>query len=58
MNWYDRGVSPYLIDIACGLPMVQVQRRHLVLQAQPRGGHHRRADGPVSRAVAHRRRQL
>jgi hypothetical protein len=38
--------------------MVQVQRRHLVLQAQPRGGHHRRADGPVSRAVAHRRRQL
>jgi len=36
MNWYDRHVLPYLIDFACGLPMVQAQRRLLVPQAQGR----------------------
>ena len=36
MNWYDRHLLPYLIDIACGLPMVQKQRRQLVPQAQGR----------------------
>ena len=36
MNWYDRAVLPYLIDWACGLPMVQNQRRQLVPQAQGR----------------------
>ena len=36
MNVYDRYVLPYLIDIACGLPMVQKQRRQLVPQAQGR----------------------
>jgi ubiquinone/menaquinone biosynthesis C-methylase UbiE len=36
MNWYDRHLLPYLIDIACGLPMVQNQRRQLVPQAQGR----------------------
>ena len=30
MNWYDRVVLPYLIDMACGLPMVQKQRSQLV----------------------------
>ena len=36
MNVYDRYVLPYLLDIACGLPMVQHQRRQLVPQAQGR----------------------
>ena len=36
MNWYDRVVLLYLIDIACGLPMVQQQRRQLVPQAHGR----------------------
>ena len=36
MNWYDRHVLPWLIDIACGLPMVQAQRRLLVPQARGR----------------------
>ena len=36
MNWYDRHLLPYLIDFACGLPMVQSQRRKLVPQAQGR----------------------
>ncbi|PUE19134.1 SAM-dependent methyltransferase [Limnohabitans sp. MMS-10A-160] len=36
MNWYDRHLLPYLIDIACGLPMVQKQRRQLVPQAHGR----------------------
>ena len=36
MNWYDRHLLPYLIDMACGLPMVQKQRRQLVPQAQGR----------------------
>ena len=36
MNVYDRFVLPYLIDIACGLPMVQKQRSQLVPKAQGR----------------------
>ncbi len=36
MNWYDRVVLPCMIDIACGLPMVQKQRRQLLPQAQGR----------------------
>ena len=36
MNWYDRHVLPWLIDIACGLPMVQAKRRLLVPQARGR----------------------
>ena len=36
MQLYDRYVLPYLIDFACGLPMVQAQRRQLVPQAQGR----------------------
>lgn len=36
MNWYDRHVLPWLIDTACGLPMVQAQRRLLVPQARGR----------------------
>ena len=36
MNWYDRVVLPYVIDMACGWPMVQKQRRQLVPQAQGR----------------------
>ena len=36
MNGYDRYILPWLIDIACGLPMVQAQRRLLVPQARGR----------------------
>ena len=36
MNWYDRHLLPYLIDMACGLPMVQKQRSQLVPKAQGR----------------------
>ena len=36
MNWYDQHILPWLIDIACGLPMVQAQRRQLLPQAQGR----------------------
>lgn len=36
MNWYDRVVLPYLIDRACGMPMVQNQRRLLVPGARGR----------------------
>lgn len=36
MNWYDRVVLPYMIDMACDLPMVQKQRRQLLPQAQGR----------------------
>ena len=36
MNWYDHLVLPYVIDFACGLPMVQKQRRQLVPRAQGR----------------------
>jgi ubiquinone/menaquinone biosynthesis C-methylase UbiE len=36
MGLYDRYVLPYLIDIACGLPMVQAQRRQVVPKANGR----------------------
>ncbi len=36
MNWYDQHILPWLIDIACGLPMVQARRRALVPQARGR----------------------
>ena len=36
MNWYDRHILPWLIDIACGFPMVQHKRRALVPQARGR----------------------
>ena len=36
MSWYDQHILPWLIDIACGLPMVQHKRRALVPQAQGR----------------------
>ena len=36
MSWYDRHILPWLIDIACGLPMVQHKRRALVPRARGR----------------------
>lgn len=36
MNGYDQHILPWLIDIACGLPMVQSKRRSLVPLAQGR----------------------
>ena len=36
VEWYDRLVLPYLIDIACGLPMVQRKRQTLIPQARGR----------------------
>lgn len=36
MNWYDRVVLPWMIDIACGLPMVQAKRQSLVPLARGR----------------------
>jgi len=36
MNWYDQHILPWLIDIACGLPMVQARRWALVPQAKGR----------------------
>ena len=36
MNWYDRHLLPWLIDIACGMPMVQAKRQWLVPQARGR----------------------
>jgi ubiquinone/menaquinone biosynthesis C-methylase UbiE len=36
MNWYDRVALPYLIDMACGMPMVQQQRRQVVPGAHGR----------------------
>lgn len=36
MGFYDQHILPYFIDFACGLPMVQAQRRQLVPQAQGR----------------------
>ena len=36
MNWYDRVVLPLMIDIACGLPMVQAKRQSLVPLARGR----------------------
>lgn len=36
MHVYDRFVLPWLIDLACGLPMVQARRRALLPQAHGR----------------------
>ena len=36
MNGYDRHILPWLIDMACGLPMVQARRKALVPLAQGR----------------------
>lgn len=36
MYVYDRFVLPWLIDLACGLPMVQARRRELLPQAHGR----------------------
>ena len=36
MSWYDRHLLPWLIDFACGLPMVQGRRAALVPQARGR----------------------
>jgi ubiquinone/menaquinone biosynthesis C-methylase UbiE len=36
MNGYDRYILPWLIDVACGLPMVQSMRKELVPQARGR----------------------
>ena len=36
MSWYDQHILPWLIDIACGLPMVQARRWALVPQARGR----------------------
>ncbi len=36
MRWYEQHVLPWLIDIACGLPMVQGRRAALVPQARGR----------------------
>ena len=35
MRWYDQHILPWLIDIACGLPMVQGRRAALVLGLYP-----------------------
>lgn len=36
MRWYDQHILPWLIDVACGLPMVQARRQALVPLAQGR----------------------
>ena len=36
MNWYEQHILPWLIDMACGLPMVQARRQALVPQARGR----------------------
>jgi ubiquinone/menaquinone biosynthesis C-methylase UbiE len=36
MGFYDQHLLPYLLDFACGLPMVQAQRRQLLPKAQGR----------------------
>jgi ubiquinone/menaquinone biosynthesis C-methylase UbiE len=36
MGLYDRYVFPHLIDLACGLPMVQARRKQLIAQARGR----------------------
>lgn len=35
-SWYDRHVLPYLLDFACGLPMISAQRRQVIPQAAGR----------------------
>ncbi len=29
-SWYDQHVLPYLVDFACGMPMIQSQRRKVI----------------------------
>jgi ubiquinone/menaquinone biosynthesis C-methylase UbiE len=35
-SWYDRHVLPYLLDFACGLPMISALRRQVIPQAAGR----------------------
>jgi ubiquinone/menaquinone biosynthesis C-methylase UbiE len=35
-SWYDRHVLPWLLDFACGLPVVSAQRRKVIPQAAGR----------------------
>jgi ubiquinone/menaquinone biosynthesis C-methylase UbiE len=35
-NWYDRTLLPWLLDFACGMPMIRQQRLKVVPQAQGR----------------------
>lgn len=35
-SWYDRHVLPWLLDFACGLPMISTQRRQVVPRAAGR----------------------
>lgn len=35
-SWYERHVLPYLLDFACGLPVVAAQRRKVIPQAAGR----------------------
>jgi len=35
-NWYDRNIMPYLVDFACGLRPITMQRRRVVPQAAGR----------------------
>lgn len=35
-SWYDRHVLPWLLDFACGLPMISAQRRQVVPRAAGR----------------------
>ena len=35
-SWYDRHVLPYVLDLACGMPMVAVQRRKVIPRASGR----------------------
>ena len=35
-SWYDQHVLPYLLDVACGLPVIQSQRRKVVPMATGR----------------------
>jgi predicted TPR repeat methyltransferase len=35
-SWYDQHVLPYLLDVACGLPVIQSQRRNVVPMATGR----------------------
>ena len=35
-SWYDQHVLPYLLDFACGLPVIQSQRRKVVPTASGR----------------------
>jgi ubiquinone/menaquinone biosynthesis C-methylase UbiE len=35
-SWYDRHVLPWLMDFACGMPMISAQRRQVIPQAAGR----------------------